>query len=126
MSRSGRYSKFESKEVKGGRFGRNQYGVIGNLKWGIIRLGTVLLLMLAVLEMTVSTGVQLSDFAGRNPAGLTYAAVVVQEGDTLWDLVGHSNLNIDRQVLITQTIAYNQLGGVYLTPGQRIFVPSTN
>jgi len=52
-----------------------------------------------------------------------YQPVVVQYGDTLWELAESSGLQMDTRTLVLKIIAYNSLAGSTILPGQTIYIP---
>ncbi|RNC28828.1 MAG: Cell division suppressor protein YneA [Candidatus Dichloromethanomonas elyunquensis] len=55
--------------------------------------------------------------------GIAYERIIVQQGDTLWDLASKMNRNADISTLVSKTIKYNNLQSTYILPGQIIYVP---
>jgi hypothetical protein len=84
--------------------------------------GAGLLLGIVFAFLLASSTLSAEDL-GSNDADFTYKLVTVQEGDSLWQLVQQSGLDINTNYLIEQTLIYNNLKGTYLTAGQMIYIP---
>lgn len=55
--------------------------------------------------------------------GVIYQAIVVEYGDTLWDIAKNSGLKIDTRELVMEIMKMNSLGNGSIHPGQTIYVP---
>ncbi|NLP44355.1 MAG: LysM peptidoglycan-binding domain-containing protein [Peptococcaceae bacterium] len=54
---------------------------------------------------------------------IDYQRVVVREGDTLWSLVKKLSNEINTQIVVEETIKFNNLNNTYIQPGQVIYIP---
>jgi uncharacterized protein YqhQ len=84
------------------------------------RLILALALMPLILILTC-----LISFVPSNSPEFTYQEVIVQPGDTLWELTVKSNQNADIQVqiLVSEAMKYNNLPNTYIQPGQILYIP---
>jgi hypothetical protein len=62
--------------------------------------------------------------AGTTPSSPVSRYVVVQPGQTLWQIAGQVAPNADRRETIARIVDLNALPGSVVAPGQRIAVPT--
>ena len=67
----------------------------------------------------------LDPFSTPNSPEFTYKEVIVQPGDTLWELAARSNQHYGDQVqiIVRETMKYNNLTNTYIQPGQILYIP---
>jgi len=90
-----------------------------------LRLAMVLFLALIIIGFTGihKTAAQTGDsMPTSKQSGLIYERIVVQPGDTLWDLAVKNNKNNPNDV-IKEIRQFNKLKTVYIEAGQVIYIP---
>ncbi len=55
---------------------------------------------------------------------LIYQPIVVQYGDTLWELALNTGIPMDTRTLVLKIMNYNSLANSTINPGQTIYIPS--
>lgn len=71
--------------------------------------------------MTLSQGSSIA--SGETPAGREYTYIVVQPGQTLWEIARSAAPGVDPRVTIERIRDLNALAGVDIRSGQRIALP---
>lgn len=80
------------------------------------------LLLVVFIFFVVTFNLGSIDKLGQTDS-LSYKPIVVQEGDTLWILAQKSDLQMDINSLINETMKYNHLYNTYIQPGQTLYIP---
>lgn len=84
----------------------------------------VLVCFLLVLALGVSFLVLRTSSVATNQSGdLRYRTVVVEPGQTLWQLAREADPGADPRVTISRIMKFNALSSPVVQPGQRIAVP---
>ncbi|NLL51613.1 MAG: LysM peptidoglycan-binding domain-containing protein [Peptococcaceae bacterium] len=90
-----------------------------------LRLAMVLFLALIIIGFTGihKSVAQTGDSMQKSKqSGLIYERIVVQPGDTLWDLAVKNNKNNPNNV-INEIRQFNKLKSVYIEVGQVLYIP---
>lgn len=78
----------------------------------------------AIFVLIISlTLIYLSRASTTPVQSLYYQPVMVQSGDTLWQLADQTGLPDDTRTLVRQIIKYNGLADSTIHPGQTIYLP---
>jgi hypothetical protein len=91
-----------------------------------LRLALAVFLVMIILGFTgmQKTAAQTADNSRFiKQSGLVYERIVVQSGDTLWDLAVKNNHG-NPDGAIKETMRFNKLKSAYLQVGQVIYVPA--
>jgi LysM domain. len=56
---------------------------------------------------------------------LNYQPVIIQHGDTLWELAENTGIQMDTHRLVLKIMVYNSLANSTILPGQTIYIPTS-
>lgn len=104
---------------------RNNYN-FRNKAFRGTRYMQLLLIGVSIIFLTFLAVSILSFMLYSNSAKLgdyTYEQVIVQQGDTLWELAARTNENTDTHTVVSRTMQYNNLSNTYIQPGQVLYIP---
>ncbi|MDA8228355.1 MAG: LysM peptidoglycan-binding domain-containing protein [Desulfitobacterium hafniense] len=59
----------------------------------------------------------------KNDPAFAFQPVVVEVGDTIWELAQKSNLSLDTRTIVHNIIEYNYLSDSTIKPGQVLYIP---
>ncbi len=93
-----------------------------NLTKFVLGLALVFLVILAV-SFFAYIGTLSQKNKSLKSADFSYKRIIVQKGDTLWELASQVNQSVEINTLVHKTIAYNNLSSTYIQPGQVIYIP---
>lgn len=84
---------------------------------------TVIVLVLAMLVLVAFSLGRVSSEASRDDAPVVRPTVVVQPGDTLWQIARRTAPGADRRRMVARISQLNDLGARPLQAGQRLVLP---
>lgn len=93
---------------------------------GLIKRILIVIMIITMASISIISGYKLA-FASNSyndyyKGDYTYQRIVVKEGDTLWGLAAANSYSADLNILVQETMQYNNLAGSYIQPGQVIYV----
>ncbi|WP_051298027.1 LysM peptidoglycan-binding domain-containing protein [Brevibacterium album] len=90
----------------------------------LLRTAVLALALLALLGAVLAGALTSSAAAGDERPAVETAAVVVSEGENLWEIVAERGYDRDPRAVIEEIRALNGLATSVVHPGQRIEVPA--
>ena len=92
----------------------------------IIKRIMIVIMIITLALISIISGYTLafasSSYNDYHAAKYIYQRTVVKEGDTLWGLAAAHSGSSDINLLVQETIQYNNLAGSYIQPGQVIYI----